>query len=549
MRLNNRIAFSREKFIFFIVASLLFGCASMQKPQGGPRDRTPPKLVKATPANMTRHFAEKQIHLEFDEYFTLKNQAQEITMSPTMEKTPTFKVSKKSLIVEFKDTLQKNTTYVINFGKSVADVNEGNVLPNFTYVLSTGSHIDSLSITGTVQNLMTDEKEQKDVTVMLLPTQKDTLWGKKKPTIFTSVDSSGNFSLNNLHEGDYRIYALKETAPNRIFDNDNELVAFLKNPIHLRKDTSNIHLYLFKQEPTKFRMIDHRFDVDGKMFFTFNKSIENPSVKILTPSSLNSQKIVEFNKTRDTIKIYMKNMDFDSLRVSFLQNNKPIDTVTIRKGRKEVFDRKITVTYNTTGDNKLKPATPLVATSNLPIQSIDNSLVTLNEDSSAVSNYTISKDTATMKRLTINYKWKANSRYQLIFNEDALTDIYGDKNKKLLEQFQLDRPDNYGQLTLRVTVPDTSKAYIVELLNNNDKAVLNKHSLTKSTLLVYKDYPIGKYNIRVIYDDNKNGKWDSGNVKERRQPESIWQYSKDVTIRSNWEAEEPIDIPKELVIN
>jgi hypothetical protein len=549
MRLNNRIAFFRGKILLFIIALLLFGCASMQKPQGGPRDRTPPKLVKATPANMSRHFAEKQIRLEFDEYFTLKNQSQEITMTPTMEKTPVFKVSKKSILVEFKDTLQKNTTYVINFGKSIADVNEGNVLPNFTYVFSTGSHIDSLSITGSVENLMTSDKEQKDVTVMLFPVQKDTLFGKKKPTIFTSVDSSGNFSLNNLHEGDYRIYALKETTPNRIFDNDNELVAFLKNPIHLRKDTANIHLYLFKQEPTKFRMLDHHFDNDGKMLVTFNKSIENPSVKILSPPALNAQKIVDFNKTRDTAKIYMKNMDFDSIRVSFLQNNKPIDTVTIRKGRKETYDRKITLQYNTTGDNRIKPATTLIATSNLPIQSIDNSLVTLNEDSSNVTRFTISKDTATMKRLTVNYNWKSGSRYQLIFNEGALTDIYGDKNKKLLQPFQLDRTDNYGQVTLRITVPDTSKAYIVELLNHNDKTVVNRHSITKNSALVYKDYPVGKYNVRIVYDDNKNGKWDSGNVKERRQPESIWQYPKDITLRSNWETEEPIDIPKEPVIH
>ena len=163
----------------------------MQKPQGGPRDRTPPKLLKATPSNMTRNFSVKQIRLDFDEYFSLKNQTQEITVSPTMDKAPTFKTSKKSLVVDFKDTLQKNTTYVINFGKSIAHLNEGNVLNNFTDVFSTGPHIDSLSVSGNVQNLMTQEKE-KDVTVMLFPLNKDTLWAKKKPTIFAVTDSSGN---------------------------------------------------------------------------------------------------------------------------------------------------------------------------------------------------------------------------------------------------------------------------------------------------------------------------------------------------------------------
>ncbi len=554
MRQNKRIAFLPGKLLPFFTALLLFGCASMQKPQGGPKDRTPPKLLKATPPNMTRNFKEKEIRLDFDEYFTLKNQSQEISLSPAMDKLPTYKVSKKSIVIDFKDTLQKNTTYVINFGKSIADVNEGNILPNFNYVFSTGSHIDSLSASGNVQNLMTQEKETKDVTVMLFPVKRDSLFGKKRPTIYATIDSSGSFSLNNLHEGDYYIYALKEIAANRIYDNDNELIAFQTKPIQLKKDTANIHLFLFKQEPEKFRMIDHRFDTDGKILFTFNKPIDNPSVKIIQPATLDGQKIVDFNKTRDTAFVYMRSLDFDSLRVSFLQNDKPIDTVTIRKGRKETYDHTINLQYNANLDGRLKPGTNLIATSNLPIESIDKSLITLNEDSTNISNFTITKDTSTLKRLTFTYNWKANSRYQLIFNEGALTDIYGDKNKKSLKQFQLDKADNYGELTLKVTIPDTSKGYIVELLSAStgpgaDKIVVRRDPITKAKTITYKNYPIGKYTVRIIYDDNKNGKWDSGNVKKRIQPEPVWIYSKQITLRSNWEAEEPIDIPKEPTIH
>lgn len=543
MRLNKKTAFLRENLLLFFIALIFFSCASQQKPQGGPRDRTPPKLVKATPENMTRNFRAKQVRLEFDEFFSLKNPFQEITMSPTPEKVPTYKVHKKTIVVDFKDSLQKNTTYVINFGKAIADLNESNVLPNFTYVFSTGPHIDSLSISGNVLNTLTQEKE-KDVTVMLFPVKQDTLFGKKKPTIFATTDSSGNFTLNNLHDGDYRIYALKESIPNKIYDKDDELVAFLKDPIHLKKDTANIHLNLFKQEPQKIRMIDHRFDTDGKLFFTFNRSLENPSFKVLYPSALDQQKLVDFNKTRDTAMIYMRSMDFDSIRVSFLQNNKPLDTISLRKGRKEAYDRTIQLQFNTTPDNKLKPQTDLLVTASLPIETIDNSLITLNEDSTNISNFTIVKDTATLKKQRFVYRWKQNSRYQLVFNDGSLTSIYGDKNKKLIKQFQLDKADNYGELTLKITIPDTSKAYVVELLNEAKK-VVRTDPVVKNTVLVYKNYLIGKYNVRVVYDANKNGKWDSGNVKLRTQPENIWLYPKDITLRSNWEAEEPIDIPKE----
>src|ERR1700744_2800189 len=176
-----------KKSLFFVHFSLLimlifafFGCANQVRPQGGPKDVTPPILLKATPPNSTRHFNAKTIRLDFDEFFKLNNQFTEITMSPTPEKQPEFKIKQKSLVINLKDTLEKNTTYVINFGKSIADVNEGNILKNFTYVFSTGPHIDSLRITGNVKNVQTQAKE-KDVTVFIFPVKQDSaMFGKKK---------------------------------------------------------------------------------------------------------------------------------------------------------------------------------------------------------------------------------------------------------------------------------------------------------------------------------------------------------------------------------
>ena len=221
-----------------------------------------------------------------------------------------------------------------------------------------------------------------------------------------------------------------------------------------------------------------------------------------------------------------------------------MDTITLRKGRKETFTRTLALIYNTSFENKLKPNTDLIATANFPIESFDASLITLNEDSTNVSNYAIAKDSS-MRKLTIKYKWKQNSRYQIIFNEGSLTNIYGDKNKKALKVFQIDKPDNYGVLNLKINISDTSaKAYVVELLNDQKK-VVQTDAIRKPGVIAYKDLPVGKYNVRVTYDSNKNGKWDSGNVKQKRQPENVWLYSKDLTVRANWEAEEPIDIPKE----
>jgi hypothetical protein len=428
-------------------------------------------------------------------------------------------------------------------------VNEGNTLLNFTYVFSTGSHIDSLSVSGTVTNSITQKKE-KDITVMLFPLNKDTAYfGKKKPNIYATTDTAGNFSMNNLHEGDYRIYALKETStvPSRIYNKDDDLIAFLKKPIHLYADTSGIQLTLFQQEPAKFRLKERqKFDYDGKMVFLFNKPLDNPSLKIIYPPSLDNQKIVEITKTKDTAYLYSRNMDFDSIRVAILDNGKPLDSVSLEKQRKEIFKTDYTYNFNLTQGNIIKPTDNLVITTNFPIESIDQSLITLTEDSATVNNAVIAKDTANPRKIIVKYRWKQDSKYAITLDEGALTNIWGGKNKHAYKKFEVDKLDNYSNLTLHVTVPDTSKSYIVELYAD-PKNILSKTEITKNTTLSYKNYVTSKYSIRVIYDDNKNGKWDSGNVKKGEYPENIWIDPVQITLRPNWDDDEKLDIPREQV--
>jgi hypothetical protein len=545
--LNPKSAFFYKISSLFFVVLALCGCAAMQRPTGGPRDLTPPKLLKATPENMTRNFAEKSIRLDFDEFYKLQNQYQEISISPAMEKQPEYKISKKSLIINFKDTLLKNTTYVINFGKAIADINESNVMKNFTYVFSTGSHIDSLSISGSVVNSTTQEKE-KDATVMLFPIKQDSLlFGKKKPTIYATTDSSGNFSLNNLREDTYRIYALKEASPDKIYNNDEELIGFLKKPIKVDKDTSGVLLKLFKQVPDKFRLVSQkRFDPDGKITMVFNKPLVKPSIKIIYPPALDNQKIVDFNKTKDTAQLFLRNMDFDSLRVALFDNNKPLDSVNYLKGRKESFIRTISFKYNLNRDNKLRPGSDLAIIANFPIESFNSSLISLKEDSVQLSNLDVEKDTSNNKTLILRNRYRANSKYELVLNDGAISNIYGDKNKRTGIKFQGDKPENYSILTLKVKVPDDTKSYIVEILNEQ-KNILRSDVVTKNTSLVYRNYLTGKYTFKVTYDENRNGLWDSGKVKLKTYPENIWISEKEISLRPNWDAEETLDIPKETI--
>ncbi|OCX50556.1 hypothetical protein BEL04_22535 [Mucilaginibacter sp. PPCGB 2223] len=544
MTSNQKRPFFLQFTLGFIAILILFGCANIQRPMGGPRDRTPPKLLKATPLNSTRNFTAKIIQLDFDEYFKLNNVYQEITISPDVNKQPEYSIKNKSLIIKLKDTLQKNTTYVFNFGKAIADVNEGNVLKNFTYVLSTGATIDSLKITGSVTNVQTQKKE-KDVTVMLFPLNRDTTWGKHKPAIYTTTDSAGNFSLANLKAGDYKVYALMEKSPNKIYDNDEELVAFKKDVIHLTRDTANLQLILFKQIPPKLRLIERKIDNDGKLYFIFNKPLLNPGVHIWD-KKLDSAKIVDFSPTADTAMIYLKDMTFDSVKVSFLDKDKPLDTVTLKRSKRDTYKRIIALQYNTTFD-KLKPGTDLVITSNYPIATIDPTRIIMQEDSNEVTDFNIIRDPQSLKKFTLKTRLRQGKNYSLAFNIGTFTDIYSDRSALIKKQFSVDKQENYSQLTLHVTLPDSSgnKNYVVQLLNDNNIEIKST-VVNKNGPIVFSRYPVGKYRVRVIYDANKNGKWDTGDIKQKIQPENIWIFTKTIPLRTNFEIDEDIVVPPEV---
>ncbi len=543
MAFKNISKFKFQQIAFFIGVITVFGCASIQKPQGGPRDRVPPKLLKATPLNKTKNFSAKEIVLEFDEYFKLNNQYQEISVSPAQEKPPEYHIKQRSLVIDLKDSLHKNTTYVINFGKAIGDVNENNILKNFTYVFTTGNEIDSLTIAGKVINSETQEPE-KEATVFIFTSKQDSaLFGKKKPAYYSTTDTAGNFKISNLHANTYRIYALKEASPNKIYDNDQELIALLPRDIRLKKDTAGIQLVLFKQIPPKFRVIDRKINPDGTLFYTFNKGIANPSLRILQPATLNNSKLVEFSKNADTAKLYLRNVDFDSIKVAVLSTNKALDTITLRRGKKETYKRSLGISNNLSA-NVLKPKTDLQLSASFPIESTNEAQIVLNEDSIPKYGFSLEKDTSSLRKYTLKYPWRPGKHYDVLLNEGTFIDIFGNKNKKSTFSFQLDKDENYSTMIFYVTLPDTSKAYIFELLNSENK-VIKSVPFNHNGKISFSNYSIGKYRARVVYDINKNGRWDTGNLINRILPEPIWYYNKEITLRANWELEDDtVVIPK-----
>jgi uncharacterized protein (DUF2141 family) len=528
-------------YSFFWIICVICGCAAMQTPQGGPKDTEPPKVIKMEPKNLTTNFNVKKIAIEFDEYIRLTNEFKEFTISPEQERPPILKAKLRRLEIELQDSLEKNTTYTLNFGKAITDINEGNALKNFTFVFSTGPTLDSLSISGKIRNALTGEPEL-DAVVLLFPLNRDTLFGKRKPSIYTFTDSSGNYKLTNLKKGSYKIYALKENSGDKIYQQINDEVGFIKDPFVLDKNLDSINMSLFKEVASVFRVLDRKINNDGSLTINYNQRLRKPDITVIDPPSFNNNKKLQFSKTNDSVRVWLADMGFDSIKVAIKDEDKPLDTIKITKGKRDTYTRNILA-----GDNlengMVNPNKNLMLSFNLPVENIDINKIELLEDSIPRKGFTITKDSTNILNYIFRYPWKKNEKYILKINDGALSGIFSSKNKEITKTFTVANPDDYGTLLLKVEVPDTTKNYILQIVTIKKDQVISSQRITKSAKITISNYRVGNYFARIVYDENKNGVWDTGNVKNGVQPEKIWFAPGEFPIKANWDRTVDIKIP------
>lgn len=545
---SNRLKRALFQNIFFlglaIMVSLSFiQCANMQKPTGGPKDSIAPKLLSVTPPNLSKNFKDKIIEMTFDEYIKTVNPGKEFNISPDVGIQPIYKVKKKKFIIELPDSLEENTTYTINFGKGLVDYNEGNPFINYNYVFATGDELDSLSISGKVKNGYTktfDLDKDKEVIAILIPTSRDSIFGKKKASYYTTVDSTGNFKFNNLREDSYRVYALKDMNNDKIFNGNDEWIGFLNDSIALNQNVSGLELEYTKGVPNVFRNLEKKVENDGSILFTFNRPIESPDIRILNPNQLDNNKLVRFKPTQDSAKVYLENLDFDSLKVEILENTIPIDTVSLRKARNLKVDNTIIPKLNIS--NKVDRVKHIELFSEYPIASVDKNKVLIMEDSVSRRNFQLQQDSVNREMYHIRFNWRPNRNYELVLQPGAILGPFDETNKEFKSQFTLNETENYGDINLTFTGLDSAQNYIVELIDEPKEKIFDVRKLPENRILKYLKFPGGKYSIRLIEDANNNGKWDSGDVYKGRQAERIWYLDRTFTIRANWEQNETIDV-------
>jgi uncharacterized protein (DUF2141 family) len=481
--------------------------------------------------------------MTFDEFIKTVNPGKEFNISPDVETQPIYKVRKKRFIIELPDSLEENTTYTINFGKGLVDFNEGNPFINYNYVFATGDELDSLSISGRVLNGYTKDfnlEKDKEVIAILIPTSRDSIFGKKKASYYTTVDSSGNFSFNNLREDTYRVYALKDMNNDKVYNGNDEWIGFLNDSITLNQNVSGLLLEYTKGVPNIFRNLEKKIDNDGAILLTFNRPLQEPDLRIISPNQLDNNKLIKYKPTLDTAKIYLENLEFDSLKIEVAENNTPIDTIDLRKARNLKIDNTIVPKLNI--NNKVDRIKHIELTSEYPIASVDKNKILILEDSVSRRNFQLQQDSLNREMYHIRFNWRPNRNYELVVQEGAILGPFDETNKEFKSQFTLNETENYGDINLTFTGLDSAQNYIVELIDETKEKLFDVRKLPADKIMRYIKFPGGKYSIRLIEDANNNGKWDAGDVYKGIQAERIWYLDRTFTIRANWEQNETIDV-------
>jgi len=503
-------------------------------PSGGPRDTIPPMILRSAPENFSTQFSNKEIEIRFDEFIKLNNVNQELIISPPMTHAPiiTPLSASKTLKIRIEDTLKPNTTYLFNFGNSIEDNNEGNVLEHYKYVFSTGSYIDSLTLSGRVLDAELI-KPKPGATVMLYEMNEaytDSIVYQEKPMYITTTrDTTGVFQFTNLKEGAYLLVAIEEKNRSYIFNPRDDKIGFIAEPITIPTDSSYV-LTLFK-EAREYKL--SRPSLIGKNHIAFGYEGDGSHMQIEPISEVPAdfEYAMYKDRVKDTMHYWYK-PSFEADSLLFLVKNKDkIDTAHVRM--RELYLDSLNFSPVNTGRLKLKDTFMIRA--NRPIVSVDPEKITIMPSDSIPIDTEIRLNQKE-NQAEIWFEKMENETYNGLLLPGAMTDFFGKENDSISFTLKTRSNSDYG--TLSLTLENVDQFPIIVQLVDDNYAVEAEAYLEDLQVVYFDEILPKKYFLRIIFDDNKNRKWDSGSFLERRNPERILYYPTKIDVRANWSLNE-----------
>lgn len=526
--------------------TLFYSCANQVAPTGGEKDEEPPKLVESTPSNYSTGFTGKKIMITFDEYVSITDVFNQVVISPPVDEMPDFKLRGKSLVVSFKDSLRENTTYTLNFGESIKDITQDNIAQNFQFVWSTGPQLDSLKVTGNVKHAV-DNKPAEGVWVILYKELGDSVPYKNKPYYFARTDESGAYSLSNLRAGEYKLFALLDKDFNYQYNLPNESIAYHDEPIIVEDSVRNYALRLFQEDQGKQQLLEVDTSTTGLVKLVYAKSHTAMQIKELSGDYMGY--CFEPNIEGDTINFWYWQNQEEEMKVVF-RAKEVTDTVRFQS---PVFDNDSALNYLKPLSITLRPNVidskgvlelnePIRIWSSRPIKPDLGPSILLYEDSVLTTASPVSDGRET-RSMTLEYDWKEGSTYQLAIPKGAIKDHYDLTHDSLTLHYTTKRLEDYGTLAINVQGLDPGKYYRLFLRSEKGKVVYDEiieggNSFQEQ----YKYLQPGKYSLQVVDDINRNGKWDTGNYLENKQPELVHDSEELIDLRANWDMEFEMNI-------
>ena len=580
----------RKAFPVVTLVVMLYSCASIGRPDGGPYDETPPRFIGSTPAAGALNNQRTKVSLLFDEFIKLEKATEKVVVSPPQVQQPEIKASGKRIQVNLLDSLKANTTYTIDFSDAIVDNNEGNPLGNFTFTFSTGTQIDTMEVSGTVLDASNLEPI-KGILVGLHSNLNDSAFTKLPFDRVARTDSRGRFSIRGVAPGKYRIYGLMDADQTFTFNQKSEVIAFNDSLViprmeeRIRMDTAwvdsltydtiverkymhylpdDLILRAFKEFNYSQYLIKSERLVPQKFTFYFAGQADTlPTLKGLNFDERDAF-VIEKNQRNDTIHYWVKDsllFKQDTLAISLtylytdtlnqlVSRTDTLNLVSKQKYKKEEPEKKKKkkkkdeedepeptkfLPVNVGAPSSMDVYGSISLTFDEPIARFDSAAIHLKEKVDTLWKdipFEFEQDSLNLKRFNLYYDWEPGNEYEFSVDSTAFHGIYGLFTDKIKQGFKVRKLEEYASITFLVTGADSTA--FVELLDAQDK-VVRQRRLTDGGYADFYFLNPGKYCARLVNDRNGNGIWDTGNFEKGEQPEEVYYYNMILEPKANWD--------------
>lgn len=590
--------------LFVVAAALLLAaCASIGRPEGGPRDMTPPVMVSSTPAPGSVNVSNGRIDIVFDENITLDDPMNKIVVSPPQKKQALISSNGRRVRITLRDTLRDSTTYTVDLADAVRDLNEGNILDGLAIDFSTGPSIDTLMISGIVFEGRTLEPAQGMIVGVYSTPVADTALTTLPMERITKTNALGRFTIRNLKPGSYRVFAINDLNHDFHWDRSED-IAFLDRDISpstmaievtdtftdaagndslvtrpaTRFLPDDILLTWFNENYKPLYLVKHeRPDARRLTLEMSTRSDSLPQLTLLNTvrvgARLDREAVLQSSPGLDSLTYWLRDTTLigsDTLKIAarYLHTDTldnitfTTDTLTFalrqpkkKKKRDEETDSVPKLEFVNIGISSRQPQDlnmPLLFETSTPTASIDSAGFRIEELVDSVWMPVAAKipsppDSLQPMRLLTEMTWKPKTKYRVTIDSLAVTDIYGNHNRPFVQEVSTHAIEDYAALFFNIgdLGPDSA---IVELLSSDKPVRLEP---VRNGVATFEYVTPGAYYARLFIDRNHNGRWDTGCVADTLQPEDVFYFSKKLNLKKNWDVEQqwniyetPVDLQK-----